>query len=77
MIEIRNKNRFPVQLVVRSRKSPRSFTTLNIPGVGSGKNVYYLDDERSTEYIERLEQKFGLITTKRIPDSEVKNTKGE
>jgi len=77
MIEIRNKNKFPVQLVVRSRKSPRSFTTLNIPGVGSGKNVYYLDDERSTEYIERLEQKFGLITTKRIPDSEVKHKEGE
>ena len=76
MLEIKNKNKFPVQLVVRSRKSPRSFTTLNIPGLGSGKNIYYLEDERSTEYIERLE-KSGLITTQRIPDSEVKHKEGE
>lgn len=76
MLEIKNKNKFPVQLVVRSRKAPRSFTTLNIPGLGSGKNIYYLEDERSTEYIERLE-KSGLITTQRIPDSEVKHKEGE
>ena len=68
MLEIKNKNKFPVQLLIRSRKSPRAFTTLNIPGIGSGKNIYLLEDERTTEYIERVE-KMGLITTKHIPNS--------
>lgn len=76
MIEITNHNRFPVQVIVKKRGRPRAFTTLNIPGMGKGKNVYYLDDQRSTEYIERVEAKFGLITTRYIPDNEVKN-KGE
>ena len=49
MLEIKNKKKFPVQLVIRSRKAPRAFTVLNIPGVGGGKNVYYLEDERVTE----------------------------
>lgn len=75
MIEITNKNRFPVQLIVKSKKSPRSFTTLNVPGVGSKKNVCYLREEQGTEYIERVEKKFGLITIRHIPDNEVK--KGE
>ena len=73
MIEIKNKNKFPVQILVRSRKTPRSFTTLNIPAMGSGKNIYYLENERSTTYVERAEKKFGLITTKYIPDSEIKH----
>lgn len=72
MLEITNKTRSPVQLVVRSRKAPRSFTTLIVPGVGSGRNVCYLEDERSTEYVERVEKQFGMITTKHIPDSEIK-----
>ena len=54
MIEITNRQKFPVQLVVRSRKSTNSFTTLNIPGIGAGKNVYLLEDERATEYITRV-----------------------
>jgi hypothetical protein len=65
MLEITNLNKFPVQLVIRSRKAPRSFTTLNIPGIGGGKNIYPLEDERVTEYIERAE-KMGLISTKHI-----------
>lgn len=73
MLEIKNKNKFPVQLVVRSRKSPRSFTTLNIPGVGCGKNVYLLEDERATEYIDRA-VKDGLISTRQLPN---KLQKGE
>ncbi len=67
MLEIKNKQKFPVQVLIRSRKAPRSFTCLNIPGVGGGKNVYYLEDERSTEYIDRAE-KDGLISTKHIPN---------
>ena len=68
MIEIRNKNKFPVQLVVRSRKKPNSFTTLIVPGRGSGMNVKYIEDELTTEYVNRAEKDFGLITTKHIPD---------
>lgn len=73
MLEIKNKNKFPVQLVVRSRKSPRSFTTLNIPGIGCGKNIYLLEDERATEYIDRA-VKDGLISTRQLQN---KLQKGE
>jgi hypothetical protein len=73
MLEIRNKSKFPVQLMVRSRKAPRAFTTLIIPGVGQGKNVYLLEDERHTTYIDRVE-KMGLISTRHIPN---KLRKGE
>lgn len=73
MLEIKNNKRFPVQLIVRSRLKPRSFTVLNIPGVGKGKNIYLLEDERATDYIEKAE-KDGLISTKHIPN---KFRKGE
>jgi len=73
MLEIRNKNRFPVQLVIKSRKTPRSFTVLNVPGIGSEKNIYYLEDERATDYIDRAE-KSGLISVKQVPN---KLRKGE
>lgn len=65
MIEITNKKKHPVQLVVRSRKAPRAFTTLNVPGVGCGKNVVRLEDELHTEYIDRL-QKMGLVSVRHI-----------
>ena len=67
MLEIKNKQKFPVQLVIKSRSAPRSFTVLNIPGVGRGKNIYHLEDERTTEYIDRAE-KDGLISTRHIPN---------
>jgi len=73
MLEIKNKKKFPVQLVIRSKKATRTFTVLNIPGIGGGKNVYYLEDERATEYIDKAE-KDGLITKKQIPN---KQRKGE
>ena len=72
MIEITNRQKCPVQVLVRSRRSPRSFTTLNIPGVGKGNNIYLLEDERVTDYIERVE-KMGLISTRQIN----RLTKGE
>ena len=74
MIEIKNKTRSPVQILIRSRKSPKSFTTLNIPGVGAGNNSYMLEDERSTEYVERAEQ-MGLISTRHLTKKEL--NKGE
>jgi hypothetical protein len=73
MLEITNKNKFPVQLVVRSRKSPRSFTTKIVPGMGCGKNICEIADEIVTEYIDRAE-KDGLISTRYIPN---KLRKGE
>lgn len=74
MIEIKNKTKGPVQLLIRSRKSPRSFTTLNLPGVGLGNNTYILEDERNTEYVERAEQ-MGLISTRHIKTRDL--NKGE
>lgn len=67
MIEVRTKTRSPVQLIVRSRKAPRWFTVLNIPGVGGGNNVRFIQDELITEYIERVE-KMGLISTRYVPN---------
>lgn len=74
MIEIKNKTKSPIQLVIRSRKAPRSFTTLNIPGIGAGNNIYLLEDERNTEYVERAE-KLGLISTRQVTKKEL--NKGE
>jgi hypothetical protein len=74
MIEIKNKTKGPVQVLIRSRKSPKSFTTLNIPGVGSGRNTYIMEDERNTEYVDRIE-KMGLISTRHLTKKEL--NKGE
>lgn len=63
MIEITNLKKHPVQLIIRSKKAPNSFTTLNIPGIGKQKNKFLLEDERVTAYIDRAE-KAGLIATK-------------
>jgi hypothetical protein len=71
MIEVKNKQKSPVQLVVRSRKAPRAFTTLIVPGIGKGKNVRLIEDELVTEYIERVE-KMGLISTRYIPNNEIR-----
>jgi len=67
MIKIQNKQKGPVQLVIRSRRAPKALTCLNIPGRGSGKNIYLLEDERATEYIERAEKQ-GLISTQYVPN---------
>lgn len=74
MLEITNRNKFPVQVMVRSRKTTRAFTTLTIPGVGAGKNVVTIEDERTTPNIDKVEKQFRLVTTKHIPK---KFAKGE
>jgi len=71
MMQIRNRHKGPTQLVVRSfserREHARAFTTLNIPG----NTTITLPDERIvTEYLERS-KKWGLLSTKYIPDNEV------
>ncbi len=65
MIEIENRQRGPTQLVVRSKVHNGGFTTLNIPGMGAGKNVYFLEDERMTENVARAE-KDGFIKTRYV-----------
>lgn len=71
MIEIKNRHKSPVQVLVMSRKRPHSFTTLIIPGVGIGKNVKYIEDEMHTQYIDRVERQ-GLISTRHIPNNEIR-----
>jgi len=65
MLEITNTSKQPVQLIIRSKKAPKAFTVLNIPGIGLNKNIFLLEEERSTDYILRAEQK-GLIKIKKI-----------
>jgi len=67
MIEIKNKQRGPVQVMVRSKLAPRQFTTLIVPGIGAGKNVRYIEDEANTDVVERVER-MGLISTRYIPN---------
>jgi len=64
MIEITNKTKSPVQLCVRT-KVGKGLTVKNLPGIGANKNVWLLEDERHTEYVDRAE-KLGLITQKKI-----------
>lgn len=68
MIEITNKQRSPISLTVKSKKAPRTFTSLTVPGLGAGHNVRIIPDEFTTEYIERAEKQ-GLISTRYIPQS--------
>lgn len=65
MIEITNNQRSPIQLIVRSRKKARAFTTLVLPGRGSGHNKTVIEDELRTDYIERLERE-QLISTRQV-----------
>ena len=65
MLEITNTQRGPIQVVVRSKRKVRSFTTLTIPGRGAGKNKVCIDDEMVTDYIAVVED-HELITTRYI-----------
>lgn len=65
MIELVNKKKYPVQILVKSTKIPNSFTCLNIPGIGAKKNIFFLQDERATEYIDRAVEA-GLITKRTV-----------
>jgi N-acetyl-gamma-glutamylphosphate reductase len=73
MYKITNKIKSPVQVLVRSYtevpgSGTRAFTTLNIPGVGAGNNVYMLEDERHLpEYTERL-KKAKMIDVQHVPN---------
>lgn len=72
MIEVRNKTHGPVQIMLRSKTAPRSFTTLHIPGIGKGNNIRLIAEERIIpEILERVE-KTGMITTRYIENKKVK-----
>jgi len=65
MIEITNTQQGPIQIVVRSKRKLRAFTTLVIPGRGSGNNKVVIEDEAATDYIQMVEN-HGLISTRAI-----------
>jgi len=67
VLEITNKSRGPISIMVRSRTgpSPRKFSILVIPGYGAGKNVIRIFEELRTEHIDMLERE-RLITVKRV-----------
>lgn len=69
MLEITNRTRGPVSLVVRSRRGPssRQFTTLTILGIGAGCNVVRIEDEAATEYIEKARRE-KLISVRVLPE---------
>lgn len=71
MIEIVNKQKSPVQVVLRSKVKPRSLTVLNIPGIGRGDNVRIIEDEQRTELLDRLEQ-MKLITTRQVNSKSIR-----
>jgi hypothetical protein len=76
MIEIKNRGRGPVQLMVRSRRAPAAFTTLIIPGIGKGNNVRLIEDEIALPlYIERAERN-GFISTRYVPNSGAGSSQG-
>lgn len=58
MYEVTNKQRGPVQLLIRSRRgpSPREFTVLNLCGIGKGNNIRLVEDELMTDYIWQAER---------------------
>ncbi len=71
MIEVTNKTRGPVQLLVRSKEHASQFATLIIPGIGAGKNIKLLEDEVIITEIKERVEKLGMISTRYVA-----NTKG-
>jgi hypothetical protein len=67
MIEVKNKTRHPVQVMVRATRQNHAFHTTVIPGIGKGKNVRRWPEELITEQIRRLEKE-GLLALKETND---------
>ena len=69
MLEITNRTRGPVSLIVRSRKGPqtRQFTTLTVLGIGAGLNVVCIEDEAATQYVDKARRE-KLITVRTVPE---------
>lgn len=62
MIEIVNKERGPIQLMLRSSTKANGFNLVVLPGRGAGKNRRVIADEEMTPQIKHLES-LRLITT--------------
>lgn len=68
MLEITNRQKGPIQLMVRSKKKLDSFSTLAIPGIGAGRNVVLIEDERVTDHINFVEHELKLISTRFVQE---------
>jgi len=71
MIEITNRDRGPVQLIVRSQNKVTGFTTKILPGRGRKKNVCIITDEEWTEQINTLVE-LKMISTRRVNPATIK-----
>ena len=65
MIEITNRDRGPVQLMVKSRNYVSGFTTQILPGRGKKQNVCLIEDEQWTDQIGLLEE-LKMVSTRRV-----------
>lgn len=65
MVEIRNKQRFPIPLILKSKNYQKGITHKILPGIGKGKNIITIEDELLTAYITEAEKQ-GLISVKKI-----------
>lgn len=65
MIEIRNKQRFPIPLILKSKNYQKGMTHKILPGIGKGNNIITIEDELYTAYIQEAEKR-GWISIKKI-----------
>jgi hypothetical protein len=56
MKEIINKDRGPLQLMVRSKNKAVGFTTQILPGKGKGNHIIFIEDEEYTDQINYLKE---------------------
>lgn len=69
MIEVTNKTKSPVQLLVKSKNHTSEFTTLILPAIGAGKNVKLLEDEIVVKDVLERVEKTGMISTRYIDNT--------
>ncbi len=69
MIEVTNKTKSPVQLLVKSKNHTSAFTTLILPAIGAGKNVKLLEDEIVVKDVLERVEKTGMISTRYIDNT--------
>mgnify|MGYP003443214722 CR=1 FL=1 len=71
MIEVTNKTKGPVQLLVRSKGHTSAFTTLILPAIGAGKNVKLLKEEIIVKDVLERVEKTGMISTRYVPNTNI------
>ena len=64
---VKNLQRGPVSLMIKSKGKLRSFTTLTLPGIGSKKNEVRIPDELMTDKIKLMENK-RLISISKVTE---------